>query len=120
MSEAEGREARAREAAERWLAHVDAGETEAAWRESSVLFRKAVTTEDWARSLGRVHEAVGRPVEREFESAEYRTELPGAPDGHYFILTYGTRFENKARGRETVVPQLDPDGEWRVSGYWVK
>ena len=120
MSDADEREVRAREAAERWLVHVDAGDAGAAWEASSVSFRKAVTREEWARSIGRVQDSVGRPLARELESSEYHTELPGAPDGHYVILVYATRFEHKAHGRETVVPQLDPDGEWRVSGYWVK
>jgi len=120
VTDSETRETLARAAAERWLAHVDAGDAAAAWEESSVAFRKAVSPEEWATSLGRVQESVGRPGERELESAEYRRELPGAPDGHYVILGYATRFEHKVRGHETVVPQLDPDGVWRVSGYWVK
>lgn len=110
----------AREAAEAWLAHIDAGDMGASHREASSGFRKAVTEEQWAESLGRAQESLGRPIERQFRSAEYRSELPGAPDGHYVILTYATRFPHKAHGMETVTPQLDTDGTWRVSGYFVK
>lgn len=113
-------EAKAREAAEGWLAHIDRGDSRRAWEEAAGAFRRAVTPEEWVDSLGRVQASVGMPRERTFESAEHRTELPGAPDGHYVILRYATRFEHKARGGETVVPQLDADGVWRVSGYWVR
>lgn len=47
-------------------------------------------------------------------------ELPGAPDGHYVVLKYSTRFERKRHGTETVVAELDEDDEWRVAGYFVK
>lgn len=43
MTDSETRETLARAAAERWLAHVDAGDAAAAWEESSVAFRKAVS-----------------------------------------------------------------------------
>ena len=53
-------------------------------------------------------------------AAEYKSELPGAKDRHYVILTYDTRFEHKQNGAETVVPELEEDGEWRVSGHFVR
>lgn len=110
----------ARDAAEAWLAHVDAGDVAASHQDASSTFRKAVTPEQWGDSLGRVQEALGKPLERAFRSAEYHSELPGAPDGHYVVLTYATRFARKEHGVETVTPQLDTDGVWRVSGYFVK
>lgn len=110
----------ARDAAEAWLAHIDAGDAAAAHRDACSTFRKAVTVEQWSESLARVQDSLGRPLQRAFRSAEYHSELPGAPDGHYVVLTFATRFPNKAHGTETVTPQLDTDGVWRVSGYFVK
>ena len=46
--------------------------------------------------------------------------LPGAPDGHYVVLHYETSFENKKTAIETVTPMLDQDGDWRVSGYYIR
>lgn len=120
MGDSTDMEERAREAAEAWLSRIDRGDAAGAWEEAATGFRRAVTPEKWAASLAQVQGSVGKPVERAFESAEHQKELPGAPDGDYVILQYATRFERKARGRETVVPQLDVDGVWRVSGYWVK
>jgi hypothetical protein len=46
--------------------------------------------------------------------------LPGAPDGEYVVIQFATSFENKKSAIETVTPMLDSDGEWRVSGYFIK
>jgi hypothetical protein len=53
------------------------------------------------------------------ESAQYRTSLPGAPDGEYVVIRFKTEFENKKEAYETVTPMKDKDGEWRVSGYYI-
>jgi hypothetical protein len=54
------------------------------------------------------------------KSKKYATELPGAPDGEYVVIEYESSFEKKRNSTETVVPMKDPDGGWRVSGYFVK
>ena len=36
------------------------------------------------------------------------------------LIQFSTAFANKASAVETVTPMLDDDGEWRVSGYFVK
>jgi hypothetical protein len=46
--------------------------------------------------------------------------MPGAPGGKYVIIQYATAFEKKATAVETVIPMLDPDGAWRVSGYFIR
>ena len=45
---------------------------------------------------------------------------PGAPDGEYVVIQYEASFENKASAVETITPMLDKDGQWRVSGYFMK
>ena len=42
------------------------------------------------------------------------------PDGKYVILEYESAFEKKSSAVETVVPMVDPDGTWRVSGYFIR
>jgi hypothetical protein len=46
--------------------------------------------------------------------------LPGVPDGEYVVVEYETSFENKKTANETVTPMKDPDGTWRVSGYFIR
>ena len=35
-------------------------------------------------------------------------------------IQYDSVFENKDSAVETVTPMLDPDGTWRVSGYFIR
>ena len=62
-----------------------------------------------------------RPVvSRNVTSRQYSEKVPGAPDGKYVTIQYETAFENKAPAVETITPMLDPDGTWRVSGYFIR
>ncbi len=107
-------------AAESWLALLDARDFEGSWEEAAALFRAAVSPQQWEDSVESAYGGVGRPKSRTLDTAEYKTELPGAPDGEYFVLTYKTQFERKQSGVETVVPMRDTDGTWRISGYFVR
>ena len=54
---------------------------------------------------------------RQLESRQFTTSMTHAPDGQYVVLRYKTQFANKKPAIETVVPMLDKDKKWRVSGY---
>jgi len=74
----------------------------------------------WRGCATSVRGPLGEVVSRELRSAQFTTTLPGAPDGEYVVIESGTDFENKASAIETVIPMKDPDGSWRVSGYFIK
>ena len=59
-------------------------------------------------------------VSRRVKTARYATSLPGAPDGQYVVIQYRTSFANKKSAIETVTPMRDSDGQWRVSGYYIR
>jgi hypothetical protein len=63
---------------------------------------------------------MGDFISRSVKSAEYATSLPGAPDGEYVVIQFSAGFTNKKSAIETVTPMKDPDGKWRVSGYYIK
>ncbi|HTO75762.1 MAG TPA: DUF4019 domain-containing protein [Thermoanaerobaculia bacterium] len=107
-------------AAQKWLALVDGGNYVESWKQGASLFRKAVTPEQWSAALNASRGSYGALVSRRLKNAEYRTSLPGAPDGEYVVLQYDTSFQNKKAAVETVTPMKDTDGVWRVSGYFVK
>ena len=114
------REDQAVKAAQEWLAVVDAGDYGTSWDQAAQLFKKSVTKEQWEQMLSAVRPALGAVVSRNVTSAVYSTTLPGAPDGEYVVIQFETSFANKKSAVETLTPMKDPDGAWRVSGYYVK
>ncbi len=110
----------AQAAAESWLKLTDAGDAEASWEQAAKLFQGAVTKEQWKQSLAGVRPPLGKVISRKVISRRYSEKAPGAPDGKYVIIRYETVFEKKASAVETVTPMLDPDGVWRVSGYFIR
>lgn len=119
-SGSEEREAAALEAAQAWLALVDAGDYEQSWETAAGYFKAAVGRDQWTQSMAAYRRPLGGVLSRVLRSATYMTVLPGAPDGHYLVIQFATSFENKRSGVETVTPMLDADGRWRVSGYYIK
>jgi len=107
-------------AAKSWLALVDAGKYDEAWSASSTLMRSAVPQGQFFHAVSAAREPLGKLVSRELKDARYAESLPGAPDGHYVVLRFATSFENKKLAIETITPALEPDGAWRVSGYYIK
>jgi hypothetical protein len=63
---------------------------------------------------------LGKLITRKLKHTQYATSLPGAPDGDYVVILYDASFENKKSAVETIVPTLDKDGQWRVSGYFIR
>lgn len=110
----------AQAAAESWLKLVDDGNHAASWEQAAKLFKGAVKQADWSRMAGGVRAPLGKLVSRKLKSREYTEKLPGAPDGKYVVIQYDTVFEHKASAVETVTPMVDPDGAWRVSGYFIR
>lgn len=109
----------ARTAALQWLAELDRGAYAETWDLAAPLFQAHVTKDQWIRSASAVRTPLGAVQRRELMSAEYTTELPGAPDGEYVVLKFSASFANKQSAQETVTPML-ADGDWRVSGYFVR
>lgn len=110
----------AKSAALEWLELVDDGDYGDSWDEAAEFFRGAVEKDQWERQLEGVRAPLGDVESREVMSATRRTSLPGAPDGEYVVIQYRTEFENKSSAVETVTPMRDADGEFRVSGYFIR
>ena len=114
------RDATAVKAAQTWLALVDAGHYEESWRTAAAYSKNAIGQDQWNQSLGAVRRTLGKVLSRRIMSKTFMTELPGAPGGQYVVIQFDTAFENKASSVETVTPMADPDGAWRVAGYFIK
>jgi hypothetical protein len=112
--------AQAEAASRAWLATVDAGDYGKSWDEAAALFRKALTREQWEEALRKVRAPLGKVVSRKLRDAKATSSLPGAPAGEYVVIQFATDFENRPGMTETITPMKDPDGGWRVSGYYIK
>lgn len=119
-SAAETQTSAAERAAAQWLALVDAGNYAASWSEAAQLFKSSVSKEQWSQMIESVRTPLGKLNSRTLKSSTYTTSLPGVPDGKYVVIQYDSTFEHKKSAIETVTPMLDKDGQWRVSGYFIK
>jgi len=110
----------AKKSAESWLAVVDKGDYAASYDEAARIFKLAITKEDWLQKVRAARSPLGKMISRKLKRMQYETTLPGAPDGEYVVVQYDTSFENKRSAVETITPTLDKDGQWRVSGYFIR
>jgi hypothetical protein len=117
---AEKAEDAAQAASDSWLKVVDEARYEASWEQAASLFKGAVTKDQWKQAAAGARAPLGMLVSRKVRSREYREKVPGAPDGKYVVIQYDAVFEKKASAVETVTPMVDPDGAWRVSGYFIR
>jgi hypothetical protein len=115
----EQKKSAAAEEAGKWLALVDGRQYRQSWQRAATLFRQQVSAEQWQQAITAARNPLGNMVSRKMAAATYATSLPGAPDGEYVVLQFRTEFENRKHAIETVTPMLD-DGQWRVSGYYVR
>jgi metal-sulfur cluster biosynthetic enzyme len=120
----EAAENKAVEAAKAWLALVDAGRYLESWDALSPYFRGLVRRERWDAQLVNLRTPFGVVKSRTLAWKKYTTVLEYAPKGEYVVIMFKTVFENMPKGMkeqiETIVPMLQRDGSWRVSGYTIK
>src|SRR5262245_50353821 len=110
----------AQQAVESWIRLVDSGKYADSWDEAAQLFKEKLTKPQWESAVQSVRTPLGKVTSRKLRSANYTKTLPGAPDGEYVVIQYETSFENKKSATETITPMKDKDGQWRVSGYFIK
>jgi outer membrane biogenesis lipoprotein LolB len=117
---AETPEDAAQKAAESWLKLMDQGKYEESWDAASTIFKGVVARLQWKQTASGVRGPLGSLVSRTLKSRKYTETLPGAPDGKYVVLQYDSVFTGKQDAVETITPMLDADGQWHVSGYYIR
>ena len=110
----------AQKAAESWLLLVDSGKYSESWNEAAQIFKQKVSLQQWKSALESVRIPLGKLKSRRLRTATYTETLPGAPDGRYVVIQYETIFDKKKSAIETVTPMIEKDGQWRVSGYFIR
>jgi hypothetical protein len=110
----------AQEAAEHWLALVDAAKYGESWDESASILKNTTSRKDWMAYLKEKREHLGKVASRKLLKADPLKNVPGMPQGQFLGMQYRTSFEKLKSAVEVVVPVLDKDGQWRVSEYIVQ
>ena len=103
-----------------WLKKLDAADYSGTWEAAAAMFKSAVSAQSWQQASQSLRGPLGTVQSRSDKSATFTKTLPGVPDGQYVVIQFNTTFENKAAAIETVTTALDPDGTWRVAGYFIK
>ena len=117
---AQGENLAAQAAATSWVALIDQGQYAASWQSAAASFKGAVPQQKWVEAVGAARGPFGGLNSRSVKSSTATKTLPGAPDGEYVVLQFNTAFEKKAAALETITMLHDPDGQWRVVGYFVR
>ncbi|MGE3853355.1 MAG: DUF4019 domain-containing protein [Planctomycetota bacterium] len=117
---AQGTDPAAQAAAESWVALIDQGQYASSWEAAAASFKNAVPQQKWAEAVSVARGPFGALKSRGVKSTTATKTLPGAPDGDYVVLQFNTAFEQKAAALETITVLHDPDGQWRVVGYFVR
>jgi hypothetical protein len=110
----------AQQAAEHWLALVDAGKYGESWDEAAPILKNSNGRKDWMAYLKEKREHLGKVLSRKLLKADPLKNVPGMPQGQFLGMQYRTSFEKLKNAVEVVVPVLDKDGQWRVSEYIVQ
>jgi hypothetical protein len=110
----------AAQATDAWLTLVDDGKFGQSWDEAASSFRQAVTRAVWEQSVLSARGPLEPFGARQRSTARYTTQLPNAPPGQYVLFQFQTSVAGGRRVVETVVPVLDGERGWRVSGYFVR
>lgn len=106
--------------AESWLVIIDSGKYMQSWGSAAQFFKDKVPDSQWETTLRQVREPLGQMTSREVANVQYLTYIPGAPRGEFVVIQFKTVFSRKGESIETVTPMLEPDGTWKVSGYYIK
>jgi len=108
------------EAAQTWLALVDAGKFGLAWDDASPHLKSVVTRAKWIAGMSEARKPFGKLKERTPARFARSHSMPGAPEGDYSIIEFETEFANGKRATEQIIWMLGDNGVWRVSGYYIR
>lgn len=108
------------ESAQNWCALLDTGDYGQSWEQAADFFKKAITKEKWDTTIASVRVKLGKIIKREIKTTTYKEQLPGVPQGMYYVLIFNTDFENGKNVTETVAMIKDEKGTWKSGGYFIK
>ena len=107
-------------ASQTWLALVDAGHYSESWESASPWFQQKISKEQWGQTMSSFRSPLGQLMSRQLMNASYETNPADAPAGRYYVIQFRTTFADYPPVTETVTMMQEPNGQWRVSGYYFR
>lgn len=108
-------------AGRQWLQLLDQDKFAKSWQQASILVKKNISQDDFVKSAERTRLPLGSLEKRTVIMVQPKTEMPGAPKGKYVLMTFKSKFNNKAEDvTEMLMLQEDPDKQWRVAAYFLQ
>lgn len=102
-----------------WLSQLDGKDYQASLNSAAAAFRAKVTPDKWEDGVKQLRSMLGETKSRKLVSTQRQTNPEGAPKGEYQFLLFDTQFDQKTV-KENVVFVKEPDGQWRVTGYFIR
>ena len=107
------------DAGDAWLVLVDTGRYGESWEAAAPNFKEAIGRVKWEVAVSEAREKVGTMIKRKLRSAKSTVNPPNSPPGEYVVIQNDTVFDKRALSTETVTLMKQPDGRWRVAGYFI-
>lgn len=104
-------------AAEAFLAAADEGNFDKLYDMGSNLARKQVKREQVVPLYQQIRDTAGRVERRTLRRVRLIDEFLGLPPGRYAAVQYASDFEKHKGLWETVMLNVDDDGQWRANTY---
>lgn len=115
--------AEAEQAAIAWLSIIDQGQYKESYEQSSLFFKKEITSKKWVEALNSVRKPLGKLLSRKILSKMIQQDIPNGNEvikGTFCIIQAQSSFQNLKSSIETISFQQESDGQWRATGYFIK
>jgi hypothetical protein len=107
----------AAEALDTWIGLIEARAFEAAWAQSSELFKRDKDRNMWVTTLYRFRDSISPVKRRELLGTTYTKLLRPVSTADAVTFQMIVHFVNETLGVETVVFMKEADGVYRVASY---
>jgi hypothetical protein len=107
-------------AATKFLFLVDTEEYLQSWETTSSALKNILSRDAWHEQIAEIRSRLGPIIGREQQDISYTRYSQDVPEGEYVVLTFLSRFQDRAHATETLTLKLGTDKIWRVAGYYVR
>ena len=107
-------------AALKWLRLVDEGAYGKSWDLAAKAFESRMTKAEWVAGMKKFRARYGKVRSRKFKDSIFALNPPGFDPGEHETLRFTINLSRQGPATEVVSMDLQPNGEWRVSGYSIE